>query len=132
LLFDGVGARFGNLAILRAGATRNSDGPDELAVRDNRNTAINRNCACETQQAKTLPATGYTVLEDFGWTPEQGRRIRFLDRQGDTSCLCVLHFFKIHQIAPGIDDGYRVLPIVFPRLGNCGGGRVFGAIDTDR
>jgi hypothetical protein len=104
------------LAILGAGATRNSDGPDKLAGHDNRNTAINRNCACETQQAKTFSASGYTILEDFGRTPEQGCRTRFLDGQVDASGLGVLHFFKINQIATGIDDGYRLLPIVFLRI----------------
>jgi hypothetical protein len=52
--FDGIRARSGNLAILCASATRNSDRPDKLAVHDDRDTAVNRNCARERQQAKTL------------------------------------------------------------------------------
>jgi hypothetical protein len=49
LLFQSVRARFGDLAILGTGATRNSDSPNKLAVHDDRNTAINRDSASEPQ-----------------------------------------------------------------------------------
>jgi hypothetical protein len=80
LLFDGASARLGNLTVLLAATPRDTDGPDNFAFHDDRNAAINRNCACEAQQAETLSASSHAVLKQFGGAPEERCRSCFLDR----------------------------------------------------
>jgi len=92
------------LAILIAAAARNSNAPDKLAFNDNRKTTINRDCASKAQHPKL--AGDYIVLEEFGWASEQGGRSRFLDGEVNGPRHSLLHLFKIHEIAPGIDNGY--------------------------
>jgi hypothetical protein len=46
-LFAGARARFGNLAILFAAATRDPNSPYDFSILDDWNSPINWNCTCQ-------------------------------------------------------------------------------------
>src|SRR5208282_4512721 len=102
VLLNRINSRLGTLAILRAGAARNPNRSHNLAVADERNAALNRRCALQSENAQTVPACRQCILERLRRPLEQGSGAGLVNRDVGASELGIVHLLVINQITCGV------------------------------
>src|SRR4029077_10942453 len=83
-----------------------ADGSDDLAARDDRHAALDRDRAMQRQYR--VATTGDRILEDLCRPAEKGGRARLFDGDLDRTELGVVHALEVDQEAAVVDDRDRI------------------------
>src|SRR5262249_58190696 len=102
-LFDRIGSRLRDLAVLMRLHTRDADCPDDLAADHDRQSAFG-NAGVECQHAKADAPAAHGILEYPGRTAELDRGPRLLLRESNRSQLCVVETLEHDEIAARIHN----------------------------
>src|SRR5208283_1233639 len=79
-LLHGVGARLGALGVMLAEISREANSANDLAVDDQRDTALDRHRSLQAEDAETGATTSQRILESLGGALEERGRAGLVDR----------------------------------------------------
>jgi hypothetical protein len=116
-LFDGVGSGLSALSVMLAGITGNADGANDFAVHQERNTAFNRHCAFDAENAESSATSREGILEGLGGPLEASRAARFRNANIGAANLGVVHLLVVDEVAIGVYDGHSHIPIILASFG---------------
>src|SRR5207248_3730486 len=128
----GVRAGFGDLSVLRSSPAGSSDGPDDFAVDNNWEAALDRGRSTKTERAHADAALRYQIFENFARPAEIERRLRLVLSNADRTVLCVVEPVQHYRMAGTVENDYRHRPIVLHSLCLGGGHNLLGRIESDR
>src|SRR5207248_6538358 len=107
-------------------------GPNDFAVHNNRETALDWGRPTKPERAHADAALRYQIFENLARPAEIERRLRLVLSNADRAVLCVVEPVQHYRMAGAVenDDGHR--PVVLHRLRLGGSHHLLGRIETDR
>src|SRR5262249_41477977 len=121
-----VGTGLGDLAILNRGCAGGTNGPDNLAIRDERNAALQRRGSASRERTHTQAALRHQVLDHLARTPVVKRAARLVLGDRDRAVLGVVELVEHHDMAGAVENGDGHAPVVLHRLRLRGRHHFFG------
>src|SRR3989442_13328608 len=131
LLRQRIRAGLGDLRILFGRRAGHADRADNFAVHLDRDPALERASAAQSQQPEVGATLADEVLEHLGGTPVEDRRVRLVLGCFDAAELRAVHALEHHEMAARIEDGNDHVPLVLLRLGLCAEQHLLGLLEVD-
>src|SRR5262249_5633800 len=116
-LFQRTGASIGDLSILLGEHARNADGPNNLAINENRHATFVWRGPAQPEHSQSDSAARNGILKSLGWPPEQHRRARLVFGNGNRPKLGVVEPMHSDHVSTGIDDRDHHRPVVLLGFG---------------